>query len=83
MRYWCAPSANSSSTSTRERGGAPRRRMVSRLPRAAGMPYIAQAMASRRVVFPAPLGPMMPVRPGPELQLGVLVLAEVAAGGGA
>ena len=66
MRYWCAPRLNSSSTSTRERGGAPRRRMVSRLPRAAGMPYIAQAMASSRVVLPAPLGPMMPVRPAPS-----------------
>ena len=50
---------------------------VSRLPRAAGMPYIAQAIASRSVVFPAPFGPMMPVRPAPELELGVLVLAEV------
>ena len=64
------------------RGGARGGGCVSRLPRAAGIPYIAQAIASSRVVFPAPFGPMMPVRPAPELELGVLVLAEVHAGGG-
>src|SRR5688572_30952469 len=47
-------------------GGAPRRRRVSRLPRAAGIPYIAQAMASSSVVLPAPLGPMIPVSPRSE-----------------
>ena len=37
--------------------------MLSRLPRAAGLPYSAHAIASSSVDLPEPLGPMMPVRP--------------------
>ncbi len=37
--------------------------MDSRVPRAAGMPYNAHAIASRIVDFPEPLGPMIPVSP--------------------
>ncbi len=51
--------------------------MLSLVPRAAGMPYIAQAMASSSVVLPAPFGPDDARQPGPEVELGVLVLPEV------
>jgi hypothetical protein len=37
--------------------------MDSRVPRAAGMPYKAHAIASRTVDLPEPFGPMIPVRP--------------------
>ena len=43
------------------------KRMDSRFPRIAGFPYNAQAIASRIVVLPAPLGPMIPVRPDPNV----------------
>ena len=51
--------------------------MLSRVPRAAGMPYIAHAMASSSVVLPAPFGPDDAREPVAELDLGVLVLPEV------
>src|SRR5690606_24338205 len=55
-----------SDTSTRARGGEPRRLMVSRVPRAAGLPYSAQAIASSRVLLPEPLGPTTASIPGPS-----------------
>jgi hypothetical protein len=39
------------------------KRIVSRVPRAAALPYSAHAIASRIVVLPDPFGPMIPVIP--------------------
>ena len=48
----------------RARGaGARYERIESRVPRAAGMPYSAHAIASSSVDLPEPFGPMMPVMP--------------------
>src|SRR5690606_13741794 len=44
----------------------PRRRSVSRVPRAAGTPYNAYAIASSSVVLPEPFGPTIASSPGPN-----------------
>ena len=62
----------------RARAGACTSESTRALPRAAGMPYSAQAIASRIVDLPEPFGPMMPVMPVVELDVGVDVLPEVA-----
>ena len=53
------------------------KRMESRVPRAAALPYSAHAMASRIVVLPEPFGPMMPVSPESNVDARVGVLPEV------